>query len=224
MRKRSTFAYDTDVVMDDGTTICTTVTNSGDAVKLFLKEVYKYGQRLVVGVDTEWRTIYHRDGHHTHRMAVLQLCVGYRCLVFQIVRADYVPAVLKAFLACPDHSFVGVGVDNDVERLYVDCKLLLANAVDLRYVAAEVLNRAELKYMGLKALTREVIGVDIDKPVEVTKSRWGQPLSMEQVRYACIDAFVSYEIGRLLLVAAQRAGDDAATGPTFLQLKSFELP
>jgi hypothetical protein len=47
---------------------------------------------------------------------------------------------------------------------------------------------------------------------------------MEQVRYACIDAFVSYEIGRLLLVAAQRAGDDAATGPTFLQLKSFELP
>ncbi|RCV26523.1 hypothetical protein SETIT_5G252400v2 [Setaria italica] len=224
MRKRSTYAYDTDVVMDDGTTIRTTVTNSGDAVKLFLKEVYKYGQHLIVGLDTEWRTINHRDGHHSHRMAVLQLCVGYSCLVFQIVRADYVPAVLKAFLACPNHSFVGVGVDNDVERLYDDCKILVANAVDLRYVAAEVLSRPELRKVGLKTLTREVMGVHIDKPMELTKSRWSQPLSMEQVRYACIDAFVSYEIGRLLLIAAQRAGDSAATGATFLQFMSFELP
>ncbi|RCV26520.1 hypothetical protein SEVIR_5G261100v4 [Setaria viridis] len=219
---RSTYAYDTDVVMDDGTTIRTTVTNSGDAVKRFLKEVYKYGQRLIVGLDTEWRVI-RRDGRRTNRMAVLQLCVGYRCLLFQIVHADYIPAALRAFLACPDLSFVGVAVDNDVERLYCDCnKLVVANAVDLRYVAAEVLSRPELRNAGLKTLAREVMGVHIDKDRDVTMSKWNQPLSMEQVRYACIDAFVSYEVGRLLLTG-QHAGD-AATGATIPPYMSFELP
>ena len=92
---RNTYAYDTDVVMDDGSPpIRTTVTNSGDAVKRYLREVRKRGGRLLVGLDTEWRVI--RSG--AHRMAVLQLCVGRRCLVFQIARADYVPAALRAFL------------------------------------------------------------------------------------------------------------------------------
>ncbi|KAG2590589.1 hypothetical protein PVAP13_5NG416700 [Panicum virgatum] len=33
---------------------------------------------------------------------------------------------------CPDHSFAGFGVGNDVERLYVDCGIAVAGAVDLR--------------------------------------------------------------------------------------------
>ncbi|RLN24247.1 hypothetical protein C2845_PM07G05140 [Panicum miliaceum] len=216
---RNTYAYDTDVVMDDGTSIRTTVTNSGDAVKRYLREVRKPGQRLLVGLDTEWRVT--RSG--AHRMAVLQLCVGRRCLVFQIVRADYVPAVLRRFLANPDHVFAAVGVHSDVDRLFDDCGLVVANAVDLPPAAAEVLGRPELRRAGLKTLAREVMGVHVDKDKDVTRSEWGRPLSTVQVRYACIDAFVSYEVGRLLRERAG-AGDAVATGATMAPFVGFELP
>jgi len=197
--------------MDDGTTpIRTTVTNSGDAVKRYLRDVCdKHGQRLLVGLDTEWRVI--RSG--AHRMAVLQLCVGRRCLVFQIARADYVPAALRGFLADPGHIFAAVGVDNDVDRLCDDFGLVVANAVDLAPAAAEVLGRPELRRSGLQTLAREVMGVHVDKDKDVTRSEWGRPLSTVQVRYACIDAFVSFEVGRLLREQAG-AGDGVPTVAT----------
>jgi hypothetical protein len=44
------------------------------------------------------------------------------------------------------------------------------------------------------------MGVVIDKPKWVTMSKWDvHRLSREQVNYACIDSFTSYEVGRLLL-------------------------
>ncbi|CAO1948424.1 unnamed protein product [Urochloa humidicola] len=202
--------YDTDVIMDDGTVIRTTVTSSGDAVEAFLREVAgTHGRHLLVGIDTEWRVVAPEEagGRPKNKMAVLQLCVGRRGLVFQIFHADRVPAALRDFLACPDHRFLGVAVDGDVRRLAEDCGLAVANAVELRRVAAEALGRPELRCAGLKALTREVAGLHIDKPKRLTMSRWEERrLSVEQVRYACIDAFVSYEIGRLLLTG-RRGGE-----------------
>ncbi|RLM92892.1 hypothetical protein C2845_PM08G21080 [Panicum miliaceum] len=154
-------------------------------------------------------------------MAVLQLCVSRRGLVFQIFHADRVPGALRDFLACPDHRFLGVAVDGDVRRLAEDCGLAVANAVELRHVAVEVLARPELRGAGLKALTREVTGAHIDKPKRLTMSKWDERrLSMKQVRYACIDAFVSYGIGRLLLTG-QCAEGAAASGATTISSSPF---
>jgi hypothetical protein len=95
-------------------------------------------------------------------MAVLQLCVGRRTLVFKIFHADHVPGALRDFLASPDHRFLGVAVDADVRRLSEDCGLAVANAVELRHVAVEVLARPDLWNAGLKALTREDVGRRVD--------------------------------------------------------------
>ena len=64
---RNTYAYDTDVVMDDGTVIRTTVTSSGDAVEAFLREVGRHGRQLLVSIDTEWRVVVPEDGHGRRR-------------------------------------------------------------------------------------------------------------------------------------------------------------
>jgi hypothetical protein len=134
--------YNTNIVMVDGTMIWTMVTSSGGAVKRFLREIeiHKNQRRLIVGIDTEWHVILDSNRRRSHRTAVLQLCVGHRCIVFQIAHTDYVlSGTLRAFFACPDHHFTGVGVDDDVKRLYEDYGFEVASAVELKSLSTEVL-------------------------------------------------------------------------------------
>ncbi|KAK3164982.1 hypothetical protein QOZ80_1AG0027400 [Eleusine coracana subsp. coracana] len=194
---------ETDVidVTFESVVISATVTTSGAAVEAWLGEVRSVHSRrlreLVVGLDVEWRPSYRAD---QNPVAVLQLCVGRRCLIFQLLHADYIPGTLTEFLGEPAFRFVGVGVDADVERLSDDHELKVANAVDLRDLAAEGMHLPELRQAGLRAIADAVMGVSVVKPQRVTMSRWDAScLSCEQIRYACIDAFVSFEIGRKLL-------------------------
>ena len=187
-------------VMFEGGAITTTVTSSGASVKAWVDEVSVHRRRLrdlIVGLDVEWRPLF---GPGYSPTALLQLCVGRRCLVFQLLHADYIPAALKEFLADPDYRFVGVGVAADAARLWNDQGLNVANAVDLAEVAAEETGRRDLRNAGLKAIASAVMGVDLDKPEEVRLGRWDDYyLTTQQIKYACIDAFVSFEVGRMLL-------------------------
>ncbi|XP_062185601.1 3'-5' exonuclease-like [Phragmites australis] len=181
--------------------ITTTVTSSGAAVEDWLVEVRSVHRlhllNLVIGLDVEWRP---STRAAQNPVATLQLCVGRRCLIFQLLHADYIPGALTDFLGDPVFRFVGVGVEADAERLSEDHDLKVANAVDLRVVAAEGMHRPELRQAGLRAIVAAVMGVSIVKPQRVTMSRWdAHCLSYEQIRYACIDAFVSFEVGYKLL-------------------------
>lgn len=154
-------------------------------------------QPLVVGLDIEWRPNFSRN--EDNPVAILQLSVGLHCLIFQLRHAPEIPKSLADFLLDPRHVFVGVGIGEDVEKLLCDCNLGVANAVDLRDLAARELGREELKRAGLKALAQEVLGKEIEKPKRVSKSRWDNPwLTSEQVQYACLDSFVSLQIGETL--------------------------
>ena len=80
----------------------------------------------------------------------------------------------------------------------------------------------ELRTASLKTL-REVMGVLINKPKSVTMSKWdARRLSVEQVQYACIDASVSYEIGRLLLTG--QCAERAATGAMISRFIASVVP
>jgi ribonuclease D len=183
--------------------ITTTVTSSGQAVERWIAEILSVhrpggiGYNIAVGLDVEWRPSYRAD---QNPVATLQLCVERSCLIFQLLHADYVPGALAEFLGDRGIRFFGVGVEADAERLSDDHGLQVANAVDLRGRAAERMNRPDLRQAGLRALVQAVMGVDLVKPQRVTMSRWdAYCLSYEQIRYACIDAFVSFEIARRLL-------------------------
>ncbi|KAH7843443.1 hypothetical protein Vadar_016715 [Vaccinium darrowii] len=159
-----------------------------------------YSPSLLVGLDVEWCP--NRFRNQENLVATLQLCVAQRCLIFQLLYSPHIPQSLINFLANPAHTFVGVGIDEDVEKLTGDYGLTVANAVDLRVLAAESYGVRELRNAGLTILARQVLGVELVKPWNVTMSRWDtRYLHPSQVQYACVDAFVSFEIGRCLNAA-----------------------
>jgi ribonuclease D len=181
--------------------IHTLVTHTPSFVDSWITETLTLNSpSLLVGLDVEWRP--NRFRNQENLVATLQLCVAQRCLIFQILYSPHIPQSLINFLANPAHTFVGVGIDEDVEKLTGDYGLTVANAVDLRFLAADGYGVRELRNAGLKILARQVLGVELVKPRSVTMSRWdAEYLYPSQVQYACVDAFVSFEIGRCLNAA-----------------------
>ncbi|OIW07522.1 hypothetical protein TanjilG_14468 [Lupinus angustifolius] len=153
---------------------------------------------LTVGLDVEWRPNFSSSSNNP--VATLQLCVADRCLVFQILHAPSIPHALVSFLADTRNTFVGVGIEEDVEKLVEDYDLRVASVVDLRGVAADRYGERDLKQAGLKTLSFRVLGLEVVKPKRISMSKWDNVwLTAEQVQYACVDAFLSYEIGNHLI-------------------------
>ncbi|TKY65917.1 Werner Syndrome exonuclease [Spatholobus suberectus] len=105
-------------------------------------------------------------------VATLQLCVGHRCLVFQILHFPSIPPSLSSILADPNVTLVGVGIREDAEKLLEDYNLRVANVRDLRSLAAERLRDPDMNRAGLKALGLRVLGLEVQKPQWITRSRW----------------------------------------------------
>ncbi|CAK8541831.1 unnamed protein product [Lathyrus sativus] len=178
--------------------IHTTVTHTPSVVKDWLSNLPRnnHNRRYLVGLDVEW--LPNRQPSMDNPVAVLQLCVDRECLVFQIIHAPSIPESLVAFLEDQENTFLGVGIGEDVEKLLRDYSLRVANFVELCTLAVEKLGD-HMKCAGLKTLALHVLGKGMEKPRRITMSKWNDfNLSPQQVRYACIDAFVSFEIGRIL--------------------------
>ncbi|GJM93205.1 hypothetical protein PR202_ga09749 [Eleusine coracana subsp. coracana] len=201
----------------------TVVTDEGGVVKRWINDIYRIHHRrlhrLIVGLDVEWRpptpppssgidadkaeadaaAAPRRPAAPAPPVAVLQLCVGPRCLVFHILHADYIPAALFDFLADDRFYFVGVGVHEDAAKLRAQYGLEVARPKDLRGLAAYKLGRQQLRAAGLPKLAWEVMGLHMHKPYQVRVSDWdARRLTQPQIMYACADAFVSFEVGRML--------------------------
>ncbi|WOL15975.1 hypothetical protein Cni_G24757 [Canna indica] len=190
------------VVINETDDVLTTVTASGAKVDWWLNVVLNtHSDRLhelVVGLDCEW---FPCVGPNRNPTAVLQICVGRRCLIFQLLYADYTPPSLIHFLQDARFTFYGAGINGDAQRLQEDKGLVLSNTVDLRDFAAERMGRPELRNVGLARLAEVVMHIRMDKPRWVTLSNWDQRyLSHPQISYACADAFISFEIGRRLRI------------------------
>ncbi|KAK6127203.1 hypothetical protein DH2020_039046 [Rehmannia glutinosa] len=195
-------SHNTYDVLFFGDSILTTVTHDPAIVSQWISDVESIHRRrlhhLVVGLDIEWRPSFNR--YINNPAATLQLCVGRRCLIYQLIHSPSIPSSLIGFLANPNYTFVGIAIDQDLEKLEEDYEFgFNTNTVDLRSLAADRYGNTELKRAGLKSLARVVLEKDVEKPKRVTMSRWdNQWLTPPQVQYACVDAFVCFEIGRIL--------------------------
>ncbi|CAI0555941.1 unnamed protein product [Linum tenue] len=161
--------------------------------------------QVVVGLDVEWRPNFSRNSDNP--IATLQLCIGNRCVIFQLIHSPSIPQSLFDFLRSKDYVFAGVGIHSDARKLLKDYGLKVANVVDLRLLAAKTLGVKALKNAGLKQLTKEVLGKEIAKLKTVQMSRWDNFwLTPPQVQYACLDAFLSCKIGETLMATAAGSG------------------
>ncbi|KAK4412789.1 hypothetical protein Salat_2926100 [Sesamum alatum] len=93
-------------------TIFTTVTHDPDTISDWISEImYIYRRRLhslIVGLDVEWCPSFTR--HYQNPVATLQICVGRRRLIYQLIHTRYIPDSLDDFLSDDDFTFVGVGI------------------------------------------------------------------------------------------------------------------
>ncbi|TYH82690.1 hypothetical protein ES332_D02G079000v1 [Gossypium tomentosum] len=184
------------------TPIITTVTTTPSVVRNWLFRVLRLHSirrhRLVVGLGVQWSP-YSSLAHSA--AATLQLCIGHQCLIFQLLHADTVPLSLRRFLNDPRNTFVGVWNHSDIAMLLrSEHRLSVSRVVDARHVAAE--RNGLSPQLSMEKLAEILLGApDVRKPQSIGVSNWNDyRLSLEQIQYACVDAYVSFELGRVLQV------------------------
>ncbi|KAI3981100.1 hypothetical protein MKX01_032240 [Papaver californicum] len=134
------------------------------------------------------------------RVATLQLCYGTRCIIIQLLHLDVIPNSLRNLLMDRSVTFIGVGITQDIAKLDRDYGLKCWSVTELGLLADRVYGTQQFGGGGLVSLMRQIVGVRIEKPEHVTRSNWGRNiLNTEQIKYATIDAYASFEIGSRLL-------------------------
>ncbi|KAK1297749.1 hypothetical protein QJS10_CPB15g01724 [Acorus calamus] len=144
--------------------------------------------RFLVGLDAKWSPDY--------GIAVLQLCVDRRCLIFQIVRCGAIPDALSDFLCDTRFTFTGVRIHDNVRRLILDYDVSVANVMDLRTLFVVERERVRLRHKEL-GLGTAILMWRARNLRSVELENWeAERLSMDQIRYACMDAFIPFEVAR----------------------------
>ncbi|KAG8372271.1 hypothetical protein BUALT_Bualt12G0049000 [Buddleja alternifolia] len=167
-----------------GDTIETTVTADPEAVTRWINRIELINfdvNRVIVALNVEWRR---SSAQRRNPVAVLQLCIGSECLIYQIIHAHHIPDALRHFFLHNTYTFAGVGISSSFEKLVSDYGIGgHANAVELGKQAADAYDVAELKNVGLKELASYVLSKeDVEKPRSVTMSNWDERwLTVEQV-------------------------------------------
>ncbi|KAJ4836088.1 hypothetical protein Tsubulata_029654, partial [Turnera subulata] len=176
------------VDLSDHRSFYTTVTATPSVVRRWISQTIHYHRRhlsrLVVGLGVQWN-----PSSVGSAAATLQLCVGCRCLIFQLHQANYVPQSLRRFLEHPRNTFVGVWNHMDAGMLLESRhKLRVGRIVDLRHVAGARMGMS--RKVSMERLTEVVLGLSgVEKDGKIGRSNWEKYwLSHEQVKYAGADA------------------------------------
>ncbi|KAK7332667.1 hypothetical protein VNO80_29422 [Phaseolus coccineus] len=180
-----------------GIEICVTITADASVVRdwltsaLYFSRHFVHLKRLVVGLGVQWTGAnIHSPGH------ILQLCIGRRCLIFQLARATAVPQKLRTFLLNPLHTFVGLWNIWDRQKLSNSRHHLEMerDPLDLRlYLRTEVGdNLSSLK----EIMIERCLGFRIEPGHEAAVSDWfDEYLSDDQIAYATVRVLCAFLIG-----------------------------
>lgn len=192
------FNHDVYTVEIDGTDVTVTVTASAAVVRrwlnttLYIHRPHVYRDRLVVGLGVQWT-----PGRADLSADTLQLCVGRRCLIFQLANADIVPRRLRTFLLNPSYTFVGFWNHSDrnkLERSEHELEMW-SDPLDLR-LHAETEDNEDLAQASVEEIVDKCLGFEVEQRGDISVSDWDRNLTDDQVSYATVDAYCAFLIGR----------------------------
>ena len=154
-------------------------------------------QERVIGMDVEY-TASQKHGQfpvEKQKAALIQLCCGTRCLLYQVPLARQVSQELMYFLYEGKYSFIGFSIGRDKEMLKPR-GIQVANYFDIQ--TDWVVPRSTKNLDSLL----DVAGRLVDPSFFTLKEKfnkghhdhWAEPLCEEQIVYACKDAYACYAI------------------------------
>jgi hypothetical protein len=171
----------------------TTVTRDAavaDAWVRGLRASHPCGAPFIVGLDCKW------NKQPTRSPAWM----APKSAVFQLLYLRRVLEILREFLRDPRVQLVGVGVVEGVVEA-ADHGLVCAAPVELAGPCDAYLGLVGRDKLGLKEYAKKVLDLNMEKPESVGMSDWEKyDLSMCQIGYACVDAYVSYRLGEKVLL------------------------
>ncbi|XP_057730879.1 3'-5' exonuclease-like [Arachis stenosperma] len=186
----------------DGKEIETTVTDQATIVDQWVQDInvlYSPNSSVIVALDIEWKP--DTVQYSRCKSATLHLCIDDKCLMLQLFHIDNLPPSLNNFLMNPNLFFVGFEVSKKISKINDGYGLSCSGVrVDIKLLAMQKW-LGQCRFSDLKDLAKQLVGLSIKKPKLVSLSNWKvRVLSVEQVEYGCIVAYVSYKIGHKLLM------------------------
>jgi hypothetical protein len=200
------FTHDVYTVNLHGNKIKVTVTAAASVVKKWINAALCFRRRymipqnrLIVGLGVQWT-----PGGRDPPADTLQLCIGNRCLIFQLAHANYIPRSLRRFLENPYYTFVGFWNHSDRLKLKSSDQRLemYKDPVDLRHYAQAEYDEdddedGDLARASVEEIVEKCLGYEIEQSGEIAISDWDDKvLSDKQVVYASIDAYCAFRIGK----------------------------
>lgn len=182
--------------------IITTVTADPRVLTSWLSKI---SSASLIGLNAGWNANHFSQRYINYPFVyTLQLCTTTDfytfCLIFQFYQcAVPLPRILFDFLNNPRITFVGVGIQFNAFLLSLFHGLIVRNMVELSDLVTDKIYGAP-REMQLEELAKFVLNVKVTKPSDVKLSGWdNHSLSYRQIQYACMDAFLPYEIGKILI-------------------------
>ena len=171
-----------------------------------LKSLLQTQQNPIVGLD--FKVV--KTKENSYKGKILVLCVGTCCLIIQLHCLTFFPRTIAQFLSDETICYLGTGMSEIIQELYhhkyyylylsgtgeipVNCK----TGVEIGYLAAKVLKKANIEKCNLVSLAEEV-GMDIKQPISRCPDWSAIVFSDEEIKYAVYNAYTSYVIGNKLL-------------------------
>ncbi|XP_057766224.1 3'-5' exonuclease isoform X2 [Salvia miltiorrhiza] len=163
----------------------------------FVEAKKRNGGQCFLGLDIEWRPSFKR-GVAPGKAAVMQICGDNSCCHVLHLFHSGIPKNLQSLLE-DDTSFkVGMGIAMDAKKVLKDYDVSISTLRDLSDIANQKLG-GDRKKWSLLSLTEMLICKQLPKPNIIRLGNWeANVLSDEQLKYAAVDAYVSWYLYQVL--------------------------